>query len=86
VNEIKYFVTCVFVCCVLFVYCFEVQIVEMAYGSAASSSDSVGVRRSQKVKNRFSKASKPALVPTKSPIKRGSLLRNYFLGVRATGT
>jgi hypothetical protein len=27
VNEIKYFVICVFVCCVFFVYCFEVQIV-----------------------------------------------------------
>jgi hypothetical protein len=53
VNKIKYFVICVFVCCVLFVYCFEVQIVEMAWGSAASSSDSVGVRRSQKVKNRW---------------------------------
>jgi hypothetical protein len=38
--------------CVFFVYCFAVQIVEMAQGSAASSSDSVGVRRSQKVKNR----------------------------------
>jgi hypothetical protein len=30
VNWIKYFVICVFVCCVFFVYCFEVQIVEMA--------------------------------------------------------
>jgi hypothetical protein len=28
--------------CVFFVCCFEVQIVEMAWGSAASSSDSVG--------------------------------------------
>jgi hypothetical protein len=35
------------------VYCFEVQIVEMALESAASSSDSVGVRRSQKVNNRW---------------------------------
>jgi presenilin-like A22 family membrane protease len=39
--------------CVFFVYCFEVQIVEMALGSAASSSDSLGVRRSQKVKNHW---------------------------------
>jgi hypothetical protein len=39
----------------IFVYCFEVQIVEMAKGSAASSSDSVGVRRSQKVSNRCTK-------------------------------
>jgi hypothetical protein len=35
------------------VYCFEVQMVEMASGSAASSSDSVGGRRSLKVKNRW---------------------------------
>jgi hypothetical protein len=41
--------------CVFFVYCFAVQIVEMAQGSAASSSDSVGVRRSQKVKKRCPK-------------------------------
>jgi hypothetical protein len=42
---------CLCVVCVFFVCCFEVQIVKMAYGSAASSSVSVGVRRSQKVKN-----------------------------------
>jgi hypothetical protein len=43
------------------VYCFEVQIVAMALGSAASSSDSVGVCRSLKVKNRLSSSSSSSL-------------------------